>query len=150
SFQLELIDQFRPDISVFLNLTPDHLDRHGSMDAYAAAKARIFENQTERDAAVVNADDAATQPYAPKRAPIYWFSRQREVSQGTELQAGQIVFRREEKTEPVMNRSEIPLVGAHNLENVLAAVAATRLAGAEPAAIAKGVRSFGGVAHRLE
>ena len=65
SFQLEVIEEFRPNISVFLNLTPDHLDRHGSMDSYAGAKARIFENQTEQDAAVVNADDAATLPYAP-------------------------------------------------------------------------------------
>src|SRR5262249_27837030 len=113
-------------------------------------KARIFENQTEQDAAVVNADDAATQPYLPRRAPIYWFSRQREVSQGAELQGDQIVFRREGKNEPVMKRGEIPLVGAHNLENVLAAVAATRLAGAETSAIAKGVRSFAGVEHRLE
>jgi UDP-N-acetylmuramoylalanine--D-glutamate ligase len=150
SFQLELIDQFRPNISVFLNLTPDHLDRHGSMDAYAAAKARIFENQTERDAAVANADDPATQPHAPKRPQVYWFSRKREVSQGVGLHGDQIVFRRNGNDEPVMDRAEIPLVGAHNLENVLAAVAATRLAGAETSAIAKGVRSFVGVEHRLE
>jgi UDP-N-acetylmuramoylalanine--D-glutamate ligase len=150
SFQLELIEEFRPNISVFLNLTPDHLDRHDSMESYAAAKARIFENQTEQDAAVVNADDAATLPYAPKRTPVYWFSRKRELEQGTTVLGEQIVFRRDGKDEQVMRRSEIPLVGEHNLENVLAAVTATRLAGATPAAIAQGVKSFAGVEHRLE
>src|SRR5207302_996843 len=97
SFQLELIEEFRPNISVFLNLTPDHLDRHGSMDAYAAAKARIFENQTNRDAAVVNADDPATLPYAPKRVPVYWFSRKKIVEQGAALRGDQVVFRGEGK-----------------------------------------------------
>jgi UDP-N-acetylmuramoylalanine--D-glutamate ligase len=150
SFQLELIETFRPDISVFLNLTPDHLDRHGSMDSYAAAKARIFENQTERDAAVVNADDAATLPYVPKRTPVYWFSRKGDVEQGAALRGDQIVFQHEGREELVIQRNELPLVGAHNLENVLAAVVAARLAGAEPGAIAKGVRSFAGVEHRLE
>ena len=150
SFQLELIEEFRPNISVFLNLTPDHLDRHGSMDAYAAAKARIFENQRERDVAVVNADDASTLPYAPKRTPVYWFSRKKRVEQGAAVHGDQIVFRREGKDEQVMVRNEIPLVGEHNLENVLAAVAATRLTGADPKAIAKGVKSFAGVEHRLE
>jgi UDP-N-acetylmuramoylalanine--D-glutamate ligase len=150
SFQLELIDKFRPDISVFLNLTPDHLDRHHTMDSYAAAKARIFENQTDEDAAVLNADDSATVPYAPTRPRLYWFSRKQRVAQGASLQGDEVVFRQDGKTEPVMNRSEIPLVGTHNLENVLAAVSATRLAGAPPAVIAKGVRSFAGVEHRLE
>jgi len=150
SFQLELIEEFRPNISVFLNLTADHLDRHGSMDAYAAAKARIFENQTERDVAVVNADDPATLPYTPKRTPVYWFSRKKNVEQGAEVRGDQIVFRSEGKDEQVMRRNEIPLVGEHNLENVLAAVAATRLTGADPEAIAKGVKLFAGVEHRLE
>jgi UDP-N-acetylmuramoylalanine--D-glutamate ligase len=150
SFQLELIDEFRLNISVFLNLTPDHLDRHHTMESYAAAKARIFENQTEEDAAVMNADDAATTPYAPTRPRVYWFSRKQRVAQGAFLQGDEIVFRRDGIAEPVLRRDAIPLVGAHNLENVLAAVAATRLAGAATAAIANGVRSFAGVEHRLE
>src|SRR6202043_800945 len=73
SFQLELVEKFRPDVSVFLNLTPDHLDRHHTMDSYGAAKARIFENQTETDAAILNADDAAAAGYAPTRPRVYWF-----------------------------------------------------------------------------
>jgi UDP-N-acetylmuramoylalanine--D-glutamate ligase len=150
SFQLELIDTFRPNISVFLNLTPDHLDRHHTLEAYSAAKARIFENQTEADSAVLNADDPATKPYAPAKPHVYWFSRKQRVAQGAFVRDDQIMFRRDGAEEAVLKLRDIPLAGAHNLENVLAAVAATRLARAEPAAIARGVRSFAGVEHRLE
>jgi UDP-N-acetylmuramoylalanine--D-glutamate ligase len=76
SFQLELTDKFRPDIAVLLNLTPDHLDRHKTMEAYTAAKSRIFAKQTELDAAVLNADDAPTVALAPKKSQLFWFSRQ--------------------------------------------------------------------------
>lgn len=150
SFQLELIETFRPNISVFLNLTPDHLDRHGSMEAYGSAKARIFEKQTAADFAVLNADDPASTPYAPARPKIFWFSRKQRVAQGAFLRGEEIVFRRDGEEEIILTKSEIPLPGAHNLENVLAAVAATRLAGAQAAQIAKAVRSFTGVEHRLE
>jgi UDP-N-acetylmuramoylalanine--D-glutamate ligase len=150
SFQLELIETFRPNISIFLNLTPDHLDRHHTMEAYGAAKARIFENQTEEDAAVLNADDLAMTPYAPTRPRQYWFSRKQRVAQGAYVRGEEIVFRRDGVEEVVMKPGEIPLAGAHNLENALAAVAAARIAGVETAAIAKGVRSFAGVEHRLE
>jgi UDP-N-acetylmuramoylalanine--D-glutamate ligase len=150
SFQLELIETFRPSISVFLNLTPDHLDRHYTMDSYAAAKARIFENQDEEDAAILNADDPATTPLAPSRPRLYWFSRKQRVAQGAFLRGEDLLFRHEGEEEVVMKRQEVPLVGAHNLENVLASIAAARLAGAPVHAIAKGVRSFAGVEHRLE
>src|SRR5256885_7788845 len=82
SFQLELIETFRPNISVFLNLTPDHLDRHHTLEAYGRAKARIFENQTEADSAVLNADDPATTPLAPAKPHVFWFSRKQRVAQG--------------------------------------------------------------------
>jgi len=150
SFQLELIETFRPSIGVFLNLTPDHLDRHGTMKAYGAAKARLFENQTAEDFAVLNADDPATTPYAPSRPQLFWFSRKQRVAEGAYVRGEEIVFRRAGVEEAVMKRGDIPLAGAHNLENVLAAVAATRITGAGAAAIAKGVRSFAGVEHRLE
>jgi UDP-N-acetylmuramoylalanine--D-glutamate ligase len=150
SFQLELIETFRANISVFLNLTPDHLDRHHTLEAYGRAKARIFENQTEADSAVLNADDPATTPLAPAKPHVYWFSRKQRVAQGAFVRENEIVFRHDGEEEAVLNLREIPLAGAHNVENVLAAVAATRLVGAEPAAIAKGVRSFAGVEHRLE
>ena len=150
SFQLELIETFRLNISLFLNLTPDHLDRHGSMSTYGAAKARIFENQTEEDAAILNADDHAVTPYAPARPRLYWFSRKQRVAQGAYLRGDDIVFRHEGAEETVLTRDEITLVGGHNLENVLAAVVAARLAGATAQAVAKGIRSFAGVEHRLE
>jgi UDP-N-acetylmuramoylalanine--D-glutamate ligase len=150
SFQLELIATFRPNISVFLNLTADHLDRHHTLEEYGRAKARIFENQTEADSAVLNADDAATTPLAPPKPHVYWFSRKQRVTQGAFLRESEIIFRHDGEEEVVLKLQDIPLAGAHNVENVLAAVAATRLAGTVPAAIAKGVRSFAGVEHRLE
>jgi len=150
SFQLELIDTFRPNVGVFLNLTPDHLDRHHTMQAYGAAKARLFENQTSEDVAILNADDAATTPYAPSLPRVYWFSRKQRVAQGTYLREEEIVFRQDGTEELLLKLQDIPLAGAHNVENVLAAAAAARLAGAPAAAIAKGVKTFAGVEHRLE
>ena len=150
SFQLELIQEFRTDISVFLNLTPDHLDRHHSMELYSKAKARIFENQREEDFAILNADDPATTPLAPTRPRVYWFSRKQRAAQGAFLRGDDIVFRDEGQEEVVLRRQEVPLPGTHNLENVLAAIAAARLAGAGAKAIAEGARSFAGVEHRLE
>lgn len=150
SFQLELIDTFRPNISVLLNLTPDHLDRHKTFGAYAAAKARIFENQLESDAALLNLDDAETQRLAPSRPQLFWFSRKANVAQGAFVVDGGIVFRRGGVDEDVMRVAEIPLPGAHNLENVLAAVAVARIAGVRADKIAAAVRSFAGVEHRIE
>ena len=150
SFQLELIDAFRPNISVFLNLTPDHLDRHHTLEAYGAAKARIFENQTEADSAVLNADDPALKGYAPAVPQVFWFSTKQRVAQGAFVEQAVIVFRRDGEEQRAVGLRDIPMAGAHNVENVLAAVAAARLAGAAASSIAKGVRSFSGVEHRLE
>jgi UDP-N-acetylmuramoylalanine--D-glutamate ligase len=150
SFQLELTETFRPNIAVFLNLTPDHLDRHHTMEAYGRAKAKIFANQTERDIAVLNADDAATTPYAPARPPIYWFSRKQRVARGAFVKDGQIVVRSDGEEQVILRVSEVPLAGAHNLENALAAVLTAKLAGADAQQIANGVKSFAGVEHRLE
>lgn len=150
SFQLELIDTFRPNIGVLLNLTPDHLDRHHTMEAYGAAKARMFENQTGGDAAIVNADDPIAAKYAPSRAGVYKFSRKRELTQGAFVLGDEIVFRHNDAKERLLRIADIPLVGAHNLENVLAAATAARLAGASAAGIAAAVRSFAGVEHRIE
>src|SRR5437899_4378202 len=142
SFQLELIEKLRPNISVFLNLTPDHLDRHHTLESYGAAKARIFGNQKEGDSAVLNADDPGATPYAPAKPQVFWFSRKQRVAEGAFVKENEVLFRREGIDEKVLKLADIPLAGAHNVENVLAAVAATRLAGAEPASVAKGVRSF--------
>ncbi len=150
SFQLEAIDSFRPDVGVFLNLTPDHLDRHASLEEYARAKARIFENQCDADAAVLNADDPQCAQWAPSQARVFWFSRQRNVAQGAYLRGDQIVFRDAGAETVILRRSDIGLRGDHNLENVLAATAVSLLAGASPAAVAQGVQTFAGVEHRLE
>jgi UDP-N-acetylmuramoylalanine--D-glutamate ligase len=150
SFQLELIENFEPKIAVFLNLTPDHLDRHKTLTAYGAAKGRIFENQTIEDFAVLNGDDAASAAYAPSRPQVFWFSRKKNVQQGAFVHDGKIIFRRDGNEEEIVDAKEIPLPGAHNLENALAAVVATRLAGAQPSQIAAGIRYFAGVEHRIE
>ena len=150
SFQLETIDAFRPEIGVLLNLTPDHLDRHASFDDYAGAKMRLFENQREGDAAVLNADDPEVTRRMPSRSHIYWFSRQKRVATGAFLHEDEIVFRNEGADTTLARADEIPLRGEHNVENVLAACATAFLAGAEPPAIAAGVKTFQGVEHRLE
>jgi UDP-N-acetylmuramoylalanine--D-glutamate ligase len=150
SFQLELISAFRPDIAVLLNITPDHLDRHGSTEAYGGAKARMFENQLAEDAAVINADDAVAPQYAPARPRVFWFSRTKRVARGCYLRGDEIVFRHGGVESVLLDRKMIGLRGNHNIENVLAAAAAARLAGAEPDAIAEGVRTFAGVEHRIE
>ena len=150
SFQLELIEKFRLNIGALLNLTPDHLDRHKTMEAYAAAKARIFENQTELDAAILNADDAGSVKHVPKKSQVFWFSRQKRVPQGACLNGDEIVVVHHGKEDRVMKVEDLALPGAHNLENVLAAVLIARLAGVDAPTIAGAVKSFPGVEHRLE
>jgi UDP-N-acetylmuramoylalanine--D-glutamate ligase len=150
SFQLELTDQFRPNISMFLNLTPDHLDRHRTMEAYGAAKAKIFANQTREDSAILNADNAATTAHAPEGPSVYWFSRKKPVELGAFVKDGDVVFRGVGQEEKILRMEGIPLVGAHNLENVLAAVVAAKMAGADSGAIGHAVSTFTGVDHRLE
>ncbi len=150
SFQLETIEKFRPEIGVLLNLTPDHLDRHASFDEYALAKMRMFENQLERDIAILNADDPEITKRMPTKPHIFWFSRQKRVAAGAFLRDEQIFFRNEGSEVALARRDEISLRGEHNVENVLAACAAAYLAGADPAAIASGIKTFKGVEHRLE
>lgn len=150
SFQLETIEAFRPDVGVLLNLTPDHIDRHGSFEAYARAKQRLFENMLDRDAAVLNADDPEVARRGPAHAQTFWFSRQKRLAAGAFVRGNEILFRREGTESVLMRRSDIPLRGEHNLENVLAASSSAILAGAPADAIAAAVRTFPGVEHRLE
>jgi UDP-N-acetylmuramoylalanine--D-glutamate ligase len=134
-----------------LNITPDHLDRHGSFDNYAAAKARIFENQGPRDFAVLNADNEPCVGMASRaNAPVYWFSRFKEVERGAFTQKQRVVWRDNNGEREIMPVSEISLKGAHNLENVLATVCVGVLAGIEPAQIRRAVSEFKAVEHRLE
>src|ERR1700730_8462727 len=151
SFQLETIRSFRPKVAVILNVTPDHLDRHRTFEAYVDAKARILENQQSADLAVLNADDPTCVAMAARtKAQVFWFSRQKEVQQGAWVLDGNILFRQGAQQREIMLTSEIPLKGAHNLENVLAAVCAGALMGCAPEKIRQAVRDFKAVEHRLE
>jgi UDP-N-acetylmuramoylalanine--D-glutamate ligase len=151
SFQLETIQTFRPQIAVVLNVTPDHLDRHRTFAAYTDAKARIFENQQPEDFAVLNADDLTCVELAARtRAQVFWFSRTREVKQGAFAHDGRTFFRDHSGQKEIMLVSEIPLKGAHNVENVLAAVSVGALLRCEPDRIRKTVHDFKAVEHRLE
>jgi UDP-N-acetylmuramoylalanine--D-glutamate ligase len=151
SFQLETIQTFCPKVAVVLNVTPDHLDRHRTFEAYVDAKARIFENQQGSDFAVLNADDPTCVTMASRTAAkVFWFSRQKEVQQGAWVRDGNIVFREGSGQKEIIQVSEIPLKGAHNLENVLAAICAGTLMGCAPEKIRQAVRDFKAVEHRLE
>jgi UDP-N-acetylmuramoylalanine--D-glutamate ligase len=151
SFQLEAAPTFRPDIAVVLNITPDHLDRYASFEAYAQVKLNIFENQVSSDFAVLNREDPKLQNAAGKiRSQVFWFSGSHEVKCGTYTAGGQIIFASGKASEQVMASAEVPLKGRHNIENVAAAITAARLAGVPSASIASSVRNFKAVEHRLE
>jgi UDP-N-acetylmuramoylalanine--D-glutamate ligase len=147
SFQLETIQEFRAHIGVALNVTPDHLDRHHTFENYAASKGRLFETQRAGDFAVLNADDAVCVSYAShtKATPV-WFSLERPVDSGAWFENGEIRY----DGQHVMSVSDIPLRWRHNVQNVMAAAIAARLAGASLEQIAAAVRTFPGVEHRLE
>jgi UDP-N-acetylmuramoylalanine--D-glutamate ligase len=147
SFQLETTESFRAHIGAALNVTPDHLDRHYTLENYAAAKARLFVNQQESDFAVLNQDDAITRGYAHRtKGTAVWFSSTHAVAPGAFLDGTRIVL----YEQPLMDASEVPLRGAHNLENTMAAAAMAHLAGATHAQIRAAVTTFPGVEHRLE
>ena len=153
SFQLESTLLFHPSIAVILNITPDHLDRHGTFENYALAKERIFAAQDGSDSVVLNADnERAALAAARSSAQVYSFSVEHPVERGAWLEQGYLVYRPagDAPTEGVMPLSGIPLKGTHNVENVLAAVCAARLAGAPVDAIRKAIEDFRAVEHRLE
>jgi UDP-N-acetylmuramoylalanine--D-glutamate ligase len=160
SFQLESIEQFCPWIAAILNITPDHLDRHHTFEAYVAAKARIFEKQhavragekqQAGDFAVLNADDPTCVALKDKvKGTLLWFSRRQRVETGVFLSGDQIIFQQNGQEQPVLSRSDIQLKGEHNLENVLAAVAMTMVAGCTPQQVREAVKDFRAVEHRLE
>ncbi|EEG77628.1 UDP-N-acetylmuramoyl-L-alanine--D-glutamate ligase [Dethiobacter alkaliphilus] len=151
SFQLEATIDFRPQISAILNLTPDHMDRHKTMEAYVEAKEKIFANQKASDVTVLNADDPRT--YALRGRPrcrVYLFSRRRQVERGAFVRNGHVVVRDGENEETVCGVDEIRIPGAHNLENALAAALLAWLGGVAVEVIAKTLKNFPGVSHRLE
>ena len=151
SFQLESIEQFRPWIAAILNITPDHLDRHHTFQAYVDAKARIFENQQASDFAVLNADDPTCVALKDKsKGSLLWFSRKQPVENGAFVKGDQVIFRQNGQEQAVLSRNDIQLKGDHNLENVLAAVAMTMVAGCKAEQVRQAVMEFRAVEHRLE
>lgn len=151
SFQLDKIDKFRPLVSVFLNFAEDHLDYHGSLEAYFQAKARIVENQRSGDFAILNAGDPAVVSLQEAcRAKVLWFDRA-PVSCGVGLQDQWVtIYNSGCSPQKVCLRSELALPGEHNLENSLAAAAAAWAAGVDLESIGRVLRNFQGIEHRLE
>ena len=154
SFQLEGTDRFRPDIAVWLNLSPDHLDRHPSLEAYVAAKARIFANQGPGDWAVVNADDPVVLEQArstrARKLPFRVTGAPLPEGDGAFFEGDVARLRRDGQEEALFRRDEVVLPGAHLAGDLLVAAAAARLLGAPAEAIARAVRAFRGVEHVLE
>jgi UDP-N-acetylmuramoylalanine--D-glutamate ligase len=151
SFQLETIERFCPKVAVVLNVTPDHLDRHGTFEIYWQAKRRIFENQSASDFAVLNADDPEAARMAKGLKPqLRWFSRKKEVDVGAFLRGDRIFYKDARNEREIMPLADVQLKGSHNAENVLAAVAIGCILGVGPEEIREAVRKFKAVEHRLE
>jgi UDP-N-acetylmuramoylalanine--D-glutamate ligase len=151
SFQLEQIDTFHPWIAVMLNFSPDHLDRHPSAEAYAAAKGRIFENQDSGDWAVINADDPSVLELARRgRARRRLFSRHTALADGTVVDAGWIVDRSPSGFGRLVPLDAIHLLGPHLVTDVMAAATVGAIAGASPVAMTAAVETFPGLEHAME
>src|SRR5579883_143784 len=151
SFQLETIETFHPRIAAVLNVTPDHLDRHHTFEAYWSAKKRVFENQTADDFAALNADDPECVRMAVDlKGKVLWFSRKDEVKTGSFVRANNIYYRDGGSEREIMPVADMQLKGSHDVENVLAAVCIGMAAGCTPEQIRSAVKLFKAVEHRLE
>ena len=150
SFQLETIHAFRPRVSAILNITPDHLNRHHTMENYILAKEEIAKNQTEEDTCVLNYEDEVTREFGKNvRAKVLYFSSQRKLEKGIYLEDGNIIYKDGEPT-LLCHVNELKLLGTHNYENVMAATAMAVAYGVPMDIIRKTVKEFAGVAHRIE
>ena len=150
SFQLDTIDRFRPQVAVLLNVTADHLDRYADFDAYIRSKGRIFENQTSEDAAVVNRADPATEKLAPAiRAQVLPFNAGPAEAIGAAVGEEHVEFRLPGQPPHTLDCRRIPLIGAHNRENIAAAGLAALAAGASFASIRQTAGAFHGLPHRM-
>jgi len=151
SYQLETIKDFRANVAICLNVTPNHLDRYESFTDYAAAKHRIFMNQTAEDVAILNADDAITSTWASGlKANTVMFSTQRDLDEGLIMRGRELVCRAGESERVLTTRDRIAIRGLHNVENVLASLAAGLACGASPDSMADTIANFRGVEHRME
>ncbi len=151
SFQLETIKEFRPAVGLCLNVTPNHMDRYDLFTDYAAAKHRIFMNQTSEDLAVLNADDEITNSWATGlRANVSLFSTTKELDEGLFLRGRDLVCRAGGKEKVLTRRDDMSLRGLHNVQNILAGLAAGLACGASPDSMKETIRNFKAVEHRLE
>ena len=151
SFQLETIREFRPKVSAILNITPDHLNRHHTMEAYIEAKENIAVNQTEDDFCILNYEDRLLREFGENlRAKVLYFSSQRKLEEGIFLEDGKIVLCLNGQKETICHVDELQILGTHNHENVMAAAAMAYVYGVPAQTIRKSVLSFGGVEHRIE
>jgi UDP-N-acetylmuramoylalanine--D-glutamate ligase len=150
SFQLEAVEHFHPKVAAILNISPDHLDRHGDFAGYRAAKLRLLEQQESGDAVVLNFDDPTTRELAAQsKARVWGFSRRQPVENGVCLDSGVALIRDGAQATRV-SLDGLQLAGVHNLENVLAALAAVTALGVDPARAAGALHDFTGLPHRSE
>ena len=151
SFQLQTVEEFHPWISLMLNLTPDHLDRHKTMEDYLAAKARIFENQGEGDFLILNREDPLVKEMKPDNgSKVFFFSHLQNLDEGSWIENGHIMINIGKGALSICPVEQVGIPGSHNQENALAAALAAALAGVEPTVIARVLKEFPGVEHRIE
>ena len=151
SFQLETSYSFHPHISAVLNITPDHLDRHKTVENYTRIKEKIFSNQDENDFTVLNYDDPATRNMALRtKAKVFFFSSGHKINEGIYIDNGNIMLKRHGKDRFILNVKELKILGTHNYENVMASVAIALCAGIDIDSIIEVVKKFPGVEHRIE
>ena len=151
SFQLESIADFRPRVSAILNFTPDHLNRHHTMEAYVNAKKNIAKNQTEDDYCILNYEDELTREFGKEvKAKVLYFSSQRKLEEGIYLEDGNIIYHYGNVSEKICHVDELQILGTHNHENVMAACAMAAVYGVPVEKIRESVKAFKGVEHRIE
>ena len=151
SFQLETVHEFHPIVSAILNITPDHLNRHHTMECYAWTKERISENQTKADTCVLNLEDKYLTDFAPEcKADVVWFSSERKPSVGAYVDGEMIKYTDGTNDYDMLNVHDMNLLGKHNYENVCAAIAMTKAAGIPDDIIIEQVKKFKAVEHRIE
>ncbi|QDW75565.1 UDP-N-acetylmuramoyl-L-alanine--D-glutamate ligase [Lachnospiraceae bacterium KGMB03038] len=150
SFQLETIREFHPKVSAILNFTPDHLNRHHTMEAYVNAKKNIAKNQTEEDYCILNYEDARTREFGENvKAQVLYFSSQRKLERGIYLDQGSIIYKNPDEVE-ICKVDELQILGTHNYENVMAAAGMAAVYGVPVQVIREAVLAFKGVEHRIE
>lgn len=151
SFQLETIMQFHPNVSAITNITPDHLDRHKTMECYIQVKEGIARNQTKDDCCVLNYDDPVLRKFGSTLpCKVLYFSRREKLENGIFMEGDTIIYKHDGKTEPVLNVNELQIIGGHNHENVMTAVGISVMMGVPLSVIREACKEFKAVEHRIE